>query len=173
MWSEIDSGGIETPSNWQPQTMFINEAGLYQLMLRSKKREAVVFRRWVTRKVLPSLRNSLVQLQQWRAENAAQIDSILAPVVGFVYVATNSDLTRRGIYKIGMTTNLDDRRVQLNTGSIYDFEFVFSFETFRYRELEKHLHVKFVNQRVLREFFYLSSKDIDCIGSMCRDFERN
>lgn len=49
---------LATPSNWQPKTVFINESGLYQLMLRSQKPEAIAFRRWVTRDVLPSIRKT-------------------------------------------------------------------------------------------------------------------
>lgn len=69
-WSDIRSnvngqwsGGNVTSSpsdvdtsSWHPSTIFINESGLYQLMLRSKKPEAVKFRKWVTSEVLPSLR---------------------------------------------------------------------------------------------------------------------
>lgn len=46
------------PSNWQPNTVFINESGLYSLMLRSKKPEAEAFRHWVTSEVLPSIRKT-------------------------------------------------------------------------------------------------------------------
>ncbi|MFM7984187.1 MAG: Bro-N domain-containing protein, partial [Candidatus Fonsibacter sp.] len=36
--------------------IFINEPGLYSLILRSEKQEAKVFKRWVTSEVLPSIR---------------------------------------------------------------------------------------------------------------------
>jgi prophage antirepressor-like protein len=38
------------------KTIVINEAGLYQLIMRSDKPEAKVFQRWVTHEVLPQLR---------------------------------------------------------------------------------------------------------------------
>lgn len=45
----------DTPSG--PQEMgIINEAGLYSLILRSRKAEAKRFKRWVTHEVLPALR---------------------------------------------------------------------------------------------------------------------
>jgi prophage antirepressor-like protein len=40
----------------EQETLVINEAGLYQLILRSKKAEAKVFQRWITHDVLPQLR---------------------------------------------------------------------------------------------------------------------
>lgn len=44
------------PPKWQPHTMFISEVGLYALVTRSKKPEAVKFTKWINEKVLPSLR---------------------------------------------------------------------------------------------------------------------
>ena len=38
--------------------VFINESGLYSLILRSHKAEAKVFKRWVTREVLPAIRKT-------------------------------------------------------------------------------------------------------------------
>lgn len=38
------------------QTNVVNEAGLYEVIIRSDKPEAKVFRRWVTSEVLPSIR---------------------------------------------------------------------------------------------------------------------
>lgn len=40
----------------QGETNIINESGLYNVILRSDKPEAVPFRRWVTHEVLPSIR---------------------------------------------------------------------------------------------------------------------
>ena len=40
------------------QTIFINESGLYSLILASKKEEAKKFKKWVTSEVLPSIRTN-------------------------------------------------------------------------------------------------------------------
>lgn len=40
----------------QGKTWLINESGLYTLILRSNKPEAKMFRRWVTKEVLPAIR---------------------------------------------------------------------------------------------------------------------
>jgi len=37
-------------------TLFVNESGLYSLILGSRKKEAKVFKKWVTSEVLPSIR---------------------------------------------------------------------------------------------------------------------
>ena len=44
------------PCNQQPHEVYINESGLYSLVLRSEKPEAKAFKRWVTSEVLPSIR---------------------------------------------------------------------------------------------------------------------
>lgn len=40
------------------ETNFINESGLYTLIIRSRKPEAKKFRKWVTNEVLPSIRKN-------------------------------------------------------------------------------------------------------------------
>jgi len=45
----------DTPQN---NTILINESGLYSLILRSKKKEAKLFKRWITSEVIPSLRKN-------------------------------------------------------------------------------------------------------------------
>jgi prophage antirepressor-like protein len=48
---------VETPS--APQSMaVVSEAGLYSLILRSRKAEAKPFKRWVTHEVIPSIRKT-------------------------------------------------------------------------------------------------------------------
>ena len=46
----IDNLGV------QRETFLVNEAGLYEVIIRSDKPEAKAFRRWVTSEVLPSIR---------------------------------------------------------------------------------------------------------------------
>lgn len=46
----------EVPANWQPNTMFISEAGVYSLIMRSKLPAAEEFQRWLFEEVLPELR---------------------------------------------------------------------------------------------------------------------
>lgn len=45
-------------SNIHPHTIFINESGLYSLIMSSKKPKAKEFKRWVTKEVLPSIRKT-------------------------------------------------------------------------------------------------------------------
>ena len=47
---------LNLPKNWQPTTMMINEAGLNQLIMRSKLPNAQKFQQWVCADVLPAIR---------------------------------------------------------------------------------------------------------------------
>lgn len=67
--------------NIQPHTVFINESGLYSLILRSKLAAAKQFKRWVTKDVLPSIRktgNYTMPQKDTRSyiEDAAMIENI-------------------------------------------------------------------------------------------------
>jgi len=47
-----------TPSRGNPNITIISEAGLYSLILSSRKSKAKAFKRWVTHEVLPTLRRT-------------------------------------------------------------------------------------------------------------------
>ena len=44
--------------NRQRGTIYVNESGVYCLILRSKLESARIFKRWVTKEVLPSIRKT-------------------------------------------------------------------------------------------------------------------
>jgi len=48
---------MDTPGGHQPMT-YVTEAGMYSLVLRSRKPEAKTFKRWVTHEVLPTIRKT-------------------------------------------------------------------------------------------------------------------
>ena len=49
---------LKTLKNEQKSATFINESGLYSLILQSKLESACAFKRWVTKDVLPSIRKT-------------------------------------------------------------------------------------------------------------------
>ena len=56
--AQKSKGGEMTPLKLHPQTILINESGLYSLILRSKLEGAKKFKRWITSEVLPSIRKA-------------------------------------------------------------------------------------------------------------------
>ncbi len=55
----LDDDEVATIPNWEGKgaaPLIVSEAGMYSLMMRSRKPEAKAFKRWVTHDVLPSIR---------------------------------------------------------------------------------------------------------------------
>ena len=50
--------GPTSEINYQRSTIYVNESGLYTLIFTSKLKSAKVFMKWVTSKVLPSIRKT-------------------------------------------------------------------------------------------------------------------
>ena len=56
---EFQRGSLaDPPLNCQPNTVLINEQGVYQLIFGSELKRAKEFRRWVFKEVLPSIRKT-------------------------------------------------------------------------------------------------------------------
>ena len=91
-------------SKEHPQTIFINESGLYSLIFGSKKKEAIAFKQWVTSEVLPSIRRNgtyvskkLLEYNKDELKNYYNKDC--------VYILHIKD----NIYKYGKTSKIQDR----------------------------------------------------------------
>ena len=57
----LDDDEVTSLPNWEGQgsaPLIVSEAGLYSLVLKSRKPEAQAFRRWVTHEVLPTIRRT-------------------------------------------------------------------------------------------------------------------
>lgn len=68
VWDHVDSddkipfkdfqNGNPSPNSLDPQTIMINESGLYALIFGSKMEKAKLFKKWVTSEVLPTIRKT-------------------------------------------------------------------------------------------------------------------
>ena len=69
-------------SNYKSQAVFINESGLYSLILSSKLESAKRFKRWVTSEVLPAIRkNGRYELEQKIVETEMQCCKLEATLI--------------------------------------------------------------------------------------------
>ena len=74
---EDEKGTNLIPTRGGNQEMLcVNESGLYNLILGSRKQEAKQFKRWVTHEVLPAIRKT----GQYIAKPASQIEALLQTV---------------------------------------------------------------------------------------------
>lgn len=90
----------------QGNTNFINESGLYTLILRSDKKEAKPFRKWITLEVIPAIRKTgkyeekkkpltqaelILQQAQWMVEAESRINNIENNVIGLANTIEDND----------------------------------------------------------------------------------
>lgn len=90
----------------QGNTNFINESGLYTLILRSDKKEAKPFRKWITSEVIPAIRKTgkyeekkkpltqaelILQQAQWMVEAESRINNIENDVIGLANTIEDND----------------------------------------------------------------------------------
>ncbi len=98
---ERDTTSCRTPSGEQ-EMLIISEAGLYQAILGSKKKEAKEFTRWVTHDVLPSIRKTgSYSIQQTAPNhiNGANMQRLLDIMQNFSEIAhENARLAERNCY---------------------------------------------------------------------------
>lgn len=106
-------------------SVFVNESGLFQLLLHTNNYTSMTLRKWLMGSLLPQIRRQskgclehyMSEFSYWTDRQLPHKDSSYR---GYVYVAT-SDLYRvQNIYLIGSTANLNMRMVSLNCGRADD-----------------------------------------------------
>jgi prophage antirepressor-like protein len=126
----------------QPQSLYLNEAGLYSFILLSKMPGAKKFSDWVTHEVLPSIRkygsyklkkkyefqiDKLFEKINYLEKENNKINNELKkekfPDGGIVYAIDYSDEYDE-IYRIGMTGNMTLRKQIYDTHSMYKHKII-------------------------------------------------
>lgn len=121
----------------QPNSIYLSESGLYNLIIQSRLPKAKKFRKWVTGDVLPSIRqygsyklktkyetelnNVLSDLKFLKKENEVLKNDLKKecyPDGGVVYVINYSDDDNE-IYRIGMTNCMNKRKTLYDTHSLH------------------------------------------------------
>lgn len=152
-----------TPSNWQPYMVFISEAGLYALVMRSKKPEAAAFQKWIMENVLPSLRGDLLNDYCSKYRDVDELARLkLDALRGYVYLATTASYRARNTYKIGFTSNPEQRMSNLNAVRTHDdeFSYVNLWPVDNCRAAERQVFSKLLKYRLHKEFFKFDNDDV-------------
>lgn len=101
-WMELRYSGqpgcIVQPDNWQDQSVFISEAGLYALIFHSKKSQFTHFFEWICEYVLPSLRESGKE-REWKKRNDDLQDAL---------IGSNKDLQFAMQHNVKLTNRIVD-----------------------------------------------------------------
>jgi len=156
-------------TNNHPNTVFINEIGLYTFLIKSKMEEAVAFQLWLVSDVLPNLRkfgkyevnkkiknklknlnNKIKELEKANLILKNNMTKNKYPIGEHVYAILDDNANK---YKIGYTKDLKKRLEVYNTGKANKSTFAYYKKTNCAQEIE--LCVK----ALLNKYIYKSNKE--------------
>jgi prophage antirepressor-like protein len=152
----------------QPDSVYINEPGLYTLLISSKNKRAKKFVKWLTTDVLPILRKDNIKTtdaeinQLLKKINELEIKNKLLendmklekfPDGAMVYVVEEYDIDSEIYYRIGKTDDMNKRIKIYNTHSIYNKKVV------HYVELVCPLQLETCIRSMLYNYRYKNKKD--------------
>jgi hypothetical protein len=151
-----------------PDSIYINEAGLYTLLISSKNKRAKKFVKWLTNDVLPTLRKKNVEstdaeinlllkkineleIKNKLLENDLKLEKF--PDGSMVYVVEEYDIDNEIYYKIGKTDDMNKRINIYNTHSIHKKKVV------HFVELQCPLQLETCIRSMLYKYRYKNKKD--------------
>lgn len=131
---------IDTPGGRQQMTI-VNEPGMYEVVIRSDKPDAVTFRRWITGRVLPAIRKtgsysqypaaptklpSKKELAQWVVEAEERAEKAEAQVIELTpsAAAWNELADSAGDYAVADAAKVLSRDPNIDTGERRLFSFM-------------------------------------------------
>ena len=159
---------INKTSN-HPNTVFINEVGLYTFLMKSKMKEAAKFQLWLVSDVLPDLRkygkyevnkkiktklknlnNKIKELKKSNLILKNNMTKNKYPIGEHVYVILDESTAK---YKIGYTKNLKKRLEVYNTGNANKSTFEY------YKKSNCAYEIELCVKALLNKYIYKSNKE--------------
>lgn len=129
--------------NVQPHSIYISEAGLYELIIRSNLPSAKKFKKWITHDILPSihkygfyrtkmeadeeivaLKKRIAYLEKQRCKVNSDCKKQSFPKGGIVYVVDYST-KYDSIYRLGRTADMNKRKKIYDTHTLHNKKVVF------------------------------------------------
>ena len=152
----------------QPDTIYINESGLYSLLLSSRTKKAKKFVKWIKNDVLPLIRKNnmystdteITKLQE-KINKLEKKNKILQhdlkiekfPDGAMVYVVEDYDTENELYYRIGKTDDMNKRIKIYNTHTIHNRKVV------HYVEVMCPLQLETCIRSMLYKYRYKNKKD--------------
>jgi prophage antirepressor-like protein len=157
-----------------PQTIYLNETGLYTLLIKSTKPIAKKFTSWITGDVLPSIRKfgyykmktkyendktSLLQqinkLEKKTKNMETDLKNEKYPEGALVYIIDyrDEDTALEGIYRLGLTNNMKNRK------QIYDTHTLHKKPIVLYENVDNPIRLEKCMQTMLYNYRYKNKKD--------------
>lgn len=158
----------------QPLTMYINESGMYKLILRSRLEKAQKFSDWVTEDVLPSIRkfgyykmkksyekdkiDLLEKINYLEKQNKLMINDLKKekyPNGAVVYIVDYSDDANyeKDVYRLGSTDDMNNRKKIYDTHTLHKKPVIEKYFT------EKAVKFEMCIRSMLYDYRYKNKKD--------------
>jgi len=153
----------------QPDSMYINETGLYSLLFSSRTEKAKKFIKWIKKEVLPEMRRSNIYSSDKEITKLLQKINVLEtknkllqndlkvekfPDGAMVYIVEELDIDDEIYYKLGKTDDMNKRIQIYNTHSIHNKKVV------HYVELECPLQLETCIRSMLYKYRFKNRKDL-------------
>lgn len=168
----------------QPDTIYINESGLYSLLISSRTEKAKKFLKWITNDVLPLVRQLnilpsdkkisklLKKINELESQNKILKNDLKLekyPEGAVVYITENHDTNGDIIYKLGKTDDLNKRIKIHNTHSIHNKKIVHYVEVNCPLQLETCIRSMLYKYRIKnrKDFFNCSLNKIKRAFTIC------
>jgi hypothetical protein len=161
----------------QPDSIYINESGLYSLLIKSKSERSKKFIKWLTNDVLPLMRKNNIysndneinkllkkinelEYQNKLLKNDLKIEKF--PDGAIVYITEEYDINNKIMYKLGKTDDLN-KRIKIHNKIIG-----------HYVEIKCPLQLESCIRSMLYNYRFKNKKDIfDCsINKIKKAFDK-
>ena len=160
-------------SNENKRTVYVNESGLYAVLIRSRSKVAKTFQEWLIEDVLPQIRKQgvyevqkklkeeLKELEQKLKQTQKELEKFTKkqqrkkyPCGNHVYIIDlDEEKNNEKVYKIGKTDNLEERLKGYNVGRAGPIDFLHTAKAVNALCVESSIRAH------LRKYKYANSND--------------
>jgi len=191
---DIDESYREIFPGLQPNTIFINEFGMYELILRSRMNKAKKFRKLLTTKILPLIRQfgfysvddknkqKLLQMNEKMRDKMKELKDRIKvlennmkkdkyPTTGVVYAVRPQHVDKK-LIKVGKSGNLKTRMQVINNSLPDHADVLYYIETNEIDKLERIIKDVLVGYVYIhrKEYYKISVPKMRIIYDKCYEF---
>ena len=172
-----------------PHSIYINESGIYSLLLQSRLDKAKKFKTWVTKTVLPSIRkfayyklkkdndihinNLMKQITHLEKQNNKlknELKTEQYPEGALVYVVDYTD-EYDNMYRIGKTDNMNKRKKIYDTHTAYKKPIIIEYQAECPLQFETCVRAMLYKYRIKnkKDFYECDIKTIEMAFNKCKE----
>lgn len=186
---KLENININYKIDKHPHSIYINESGLYSLLIQSRLEKSKKFKLWITKIVLPSIRKfgyyklkkehendineimkkiNFLEKQNNKLKNELKIEKY--PNGSLVYIVDYTD-EQENMYRLGKSDDMNKRKKIYNTHTIYKKKIILMKEVLCPLQYETCLRSMLYNYRIKnkKDFYECDIKKIKTAFEKCED----